>query len=153
VLLLALQLLLINNLHFMGVCNPCLYILFLIALPAELPHGVELLIGAVTGLIMDICSNTPGAHMAACVALSYYRPYMLRKLVPDNDRLIGTISSHTMDMQAYIRLTIALTLLHHTILFILLNFTLHALWLTAIQIVVSAFLTILLIIGREFLRK
>ncbi len=153
VLLLLLQLLLINNLHFMGVCNPCIYILFLIALPANLPHWAELLVGALTGLLMDIACNSPGAHMSACIALSYVRPKLLHNLVPDDDRLIGTVNSLSIDKQAYVRLTILLTLLHHTILFVLYNLTFHAFWLTLVQIVVSSLLTILLILGREVLRK
>lgn len=151
--LLLLQLLLINNLHFMGVCNPCLYILFLIALPAQLPRWAEMLIGAATGMLMDLACNSPGAHMAACVALSYCRPAILHRLVPDDDRLIGTLSTRILDKPAYARLVIGLTLLHHAILFVLMNFTFHAFWLTLLQILVSALVTILLILGRELLRN
>lgn len=147
-----LQLLLINNLHFMGICNPCLYILFLIALPANLPHWAEMLIAALTGLVMDIACSTPGVHMAACIPLSFVRPKLLKALVPDDDRLIGTLSTRIIDMGDYARIVVTLTLLHHTILFLLTNFTLHALWLTILQIIVSAILTILLILGREMLR-
>lgn len=153
VLLVLLQLLLINNLHFMGVCNPCLYILFLIALPTELPNWAEMLIAAVTGFVMDLASNTPGVHMSACIALSYVRPKLLHSFIPDDDRLIGTLSSRTVDMGAYIRIVVLLTLLHHTILFVFLNFTFHAFWLTLIQIVVSAIVTIALILGREMVRN
>jgi len=153
VVLLLLQLLLINNLHFMGVCNPCLYILFLIALPAQLPRWAELFIGTVTGMLMDIACNSPGVHMAACVALSYCRPRILHNLVPDDDRLIGTLDTRVVDLQAYIRLVVPLTLLHHTILFLLLNLTFHAFWLTLLQILVSSLATILLILGKEVLRK
>ena len=152
-ILLLLQLLLINNLHFLGVCSPCIYILFLIALPAELPNWAELLIGAFVGMLMDIACNSPGVHMAACVALSFYRPRMLHKLIPDDDRLIGTLCTRIVDWPAYIRLTVTLTLLHHTILFLFLNFTFHALWLTVLQILVSSLVTILLILGRELMRK
>lgn len=153
IVLLLLQLLLINNLHFMGVCNPCIYILFLIALPAQLPRWAELLIGALTGMLMDVACNSPGAHMAACVALSYCRPSMLHKLVPDDDRLIGTVSSRCIDLPAYVRLVITLTLLHHAVLFLLLNFTFHAFWLTLLQILVSSLVTVLLILGKELFNK
>ena len=152
-MVLLLQLLLINNLHFLGVCSPCLYILFLIALPTELPRWAELLIGAFTGMLMDIACNSPGVHMAACVALSYCRPRLLHKIIPDDDRLIGTLSTAIVDLPAYIRIVLPLTLLHHTIVFLFLNFTFHAFWLTLIQILVSSLMTILLIVGREILRK
>ena len=91
--------------------------------------------------------------MAACVALSFYRPRMLHKLIPDDDRLIGTVSTRIIDWPAFIRLTVTLTLLHHTILFIFLNFTFHAFWLTLVQILVSSLATILLILGSQLLRK
>ena len=152
-MVLLLQLLLINNLHFLGVCSPCLYILFLIALPTELPRWAELLIGAFTGMLMDIACNSPGVHMAACVALSYCRPRLLHKIIPDDDRLIGTLSTSIVDLPAFIRIVLPLTLLHHTIAFLFLNFTFHAFWLTLIQILVSSLMTILLIVGREILRK
>lgn len=148
-----LQLLLINNLHFMGVCNPCLYILFLIALPTELPNWAEMIIAALVGLMMDIAVNTPGVHMAACIALSYVRPKLLHNLIPDDDRLIGTLSTRTIDWAAYTRVVVTLTLLHHTILFVFVNFTFHAFWLTLIQIVVSSIVTIALILGREMVRN
>ena len=153
VLLLFLQLLLINNLHFMGICSPCLYILFLIALPVQLPNWAETLIAALVGLLMDLACNSPGAHMAACVALSYTRPKLLHRLVPDDDRLIGTLSTRIIDFAGYARLGVVLTLLHHTILFILLNFTFHAFWLTLLQIAVSSAATIALILGRELIRS
>lgn len=151
--LLILQLLLINNLHFMGICNPCFYILFLIALPANLPHWAEQLIAFVTGALMDLAANTPGVHAAACVAIGFARPKILHNIVPDDDRLIGTISTRTLDWPAYARLVLGMTLIHHAILFMLLNFTFHALWLTLLQIVVSAAVTILLILGRELMRN
>lgn len=152
VLVLLLQLLLINNLHFMGICNPCNYILFLIALPAQLPHWVETMIAAIVGLLMDVACNSLGVHMAACIALSYVRPKLLHVLVPDDDRLIGTLSTRIIDFAAYTRLVLTLTLLHHTILFLLLNFTFHAFWLTLLQILVSSAITIALILGYELIR-
>lgn len=153
VLLLLLQLLLINNLHFMGICNPCIYILFLIALPGELPNWSETLIAFVVGLLMDIACNSLGVHIAACVALSYCRPKLIKNFVPDDDRIIGTVCSRSIDMSAYFRLVLVLTFIHHTILFFFLNFTFHNLWLTIAQIIVSSLMTILLIMGREFLRR
>jgi len=153
IVVLLLQLLLINNLHFMGICNPCLYILFLIALPAEIPNWAEQIIGAVVGLIMDIATNSPGVHMAACIALCYARPKLLHNIIPDDDRLIGTISTRIIDVPAYIRLVLTLTLIHHTILFLFLNFTFHSLWLTILQILASSLVTIALILGREIMRK
>ena len=69
-----LQILLVNNLHFMGVVDPCIYILALLVLPAELNKLWQLLIGFAAGFVMDIFCNSMGVHTLACTALMFARP-------------------------------------------------------------------------------
>lgn len=144
-----LQLLLINNLHFLGVVNPCIYIFFLLALPAEINKGWQLGIGFTMGLIIDIFCNCPGVHAAACTALCFARPYVLGHLVQDDERLVGTINAHSLGLEVYIRYLVLLTLVHHSIVFILSAFTFHAAWLTLLQILISSLITIGLILVWE----
>lgn len=153
VVLLFLQLLLLNNLHFVGICNPCIYVFFLIALPAELPSHLEQVIGAAVGALMDMACNTPGVHLAACVALSFLRPKLLHSFVPDSDRLLGTLSPANLDVTVYAKLVVVLVLVHHTILFSLANLTWHNAWLTLLQILFSAFLTSVMILGYALLKR
>lgn len=65
-----------------GWAAPYLYVLFLLMLPFELPGWAGLLIGAATGLVMDVFSSTPGMHMSACVLLMYVRRYLVRLMAP-----------------------------------------------------------------------
>lgn len=152
VVLLFLQVLLINNLHFMGICSPCIYILFLIALPLKM-HPMWLLgIAGALGLCMDAVTNTPGVNMAACVLLMYMRPFVIHRIIPDDERLIGTFSTQQVDVGTYTKVVAILTLIHHSVLFIFLNFTWHNWWLILLQIILSSALTILMLVGWDFFK-
>ncbi len=151
VVLVLLQLLLINNLHFLGLCHPCLYILFLIALPQTLPRWAELLIGFATGLVIDIACNSLGVHCAACTLISFLRPVFLKKMVLEKKQILSEPSSKTLGFIVYLKLITLLVLLHHSIVFILSAFTWSNWWITLLQIIVSSVLTIGLIIVYDLL--
>src|SRR5438128_2469682 len=83
IVLMLLQALVIDHIDLgNGWVVPYLYIFFILALPIELPTWAVLLIGAFTGLVMDLFSSTPGMHMSACVLMAFARSYVLRALAP-----------------------------------------------------------------------
>ncbi len=147
VVLLLLQVLLINNLQFFGVCNPALYVLCLLALPVKIPRWVELLIGFFTGLLMDIFCNTLGIHAAACTLVGFVRPLLIQHLVADNERLMGTPTRASMGEVAYVKFVVILVLIHHTTIFCLEAFSFHNWWFTLLQIIVSSLVSIGIILG------
>lgn len=153
IIVMLLQLLLVNNLHFLGVVNPCIYILFLLAMPADLNRLWQLLIGFGTGFVMDVFCNSMGVHTLACTTLCFARPYLIGRLVQEDERLVGTITAMSLGWETYIKYVVFFTLGHHTLLFLLSAFTFRAFWLTLIQIVLSSALTIALILGWEAIRK
>lgn len=153
VVLLLLQVLLVNNMQFLGICSPCVYILFLLSLPISLPRWAELLIGFAVGLIMDIFCNTLGIHTAACVLLSYIRPLLIGGIVQDKERLIGTPSGQLFGRLTYLKYTAILVFIHHAALFSLLAFSWHNWWLTLLQIIVSSLVSIGIFIGWDFLKR
>ena len=77
VVVMLLQVLLFDRLQLGGVCHPYIYVLCLLMFPITLPRSVDMLLGAAVGLIMDICCNSLGIHIAACVLLMFIRPYLL----------------------------------------------------------------------------
>ncbi len=149
----VLQVLLLNNLQFWGLCSPAVYILFLIALPVSLPRWAEMLIGFATGLLMDLFCNTFGIHAAACILLSYLRPLLIKAFVADNERLLGTLTMASVGFVTYLRIVATLVVIHHTVLFALEAFSFHNWWITFAQIVISSAVTIGLILGVEAIRK
>ena len=73
ILLLFLQVLLFDNLHWLGLVHPFIYIWAIILLPIELPRWAQMLIGATVGMVMDLFTHAPGIHMAGCVMIAYLR--------------------------------------------------------------------------------
>jgi hypothetical protein len=59
-----------------------IYVGFLLTFPFELPIITAMLIGFVTGLSIDVFTNTLGLHAGTSVALMFIRPTVLRVLTP-----------------------------------------------------------------------
>ncbi len=147
-----LQLLLLQNLYFLGIVHPCLYILFLLALPAELDRHWVIVIGFITGLIIDLFSHSLGVHTAACTFICFLRPYLIDRLVQEDERLVDTINSASLGWEAYIKYVSLMAVAHYTIVAFLEAFSFRHIGLTLLQIVLSALLTIALILGYELTR-
>ena len=153
VLLLLLQVLLINNLQFLGVCHPYIYILCLLMMPITLPRWADMLIGAFVGLVVDIFCNSLGVHIAACVLLMYVRPYLIDAYVSDRERLIGDIDTQSIGVPDFIKYIVILVLLHHTMVFCLTAWSFSHFWFTLLEIVVSSAVSIVLIIGYDRMKN
>ncbi|WP_281238720.1 MULTISPECIES: rod shape-determining protein MreD [Flavobacterium] len=74
VFLLALQILVFNNMNFGGYVSAFPYILFIILYPVNGNKSNLLLASFFLGIIMDLFCNSGGVHAAACVLLAYLRP-------------------------------------------------------------------------------
>jgi rod shape-determining protein MreD len=118
-LLLLLQVMILDHLDVAnGYMVPYLYVLFLLMLPFELPEWLTLFLGALTGLIMDLFSSTPGMHMSACVVMAYGRIQVLRLLAPREGYEFGMRPTiHSMGAAWFITYAGVLILLHHLWLF------------------------------------
>jgi hypothetical protein len=100
---------------------PYLYFLFVLWLPFSVSRLGLLLIGFVTGLILDYFTNTPGLHAAACVLVAYARPFIITILTPkdSSDFNYREPSPKGMGWAPYTVYVFVLTLMHHTYLTLL----------------------------------
>ena len=114
-----LQVLLFNQLQLWGACHPYIYVLCLLMMPITLPHNVDMIIGALVGLVMDMFCNSVGIHMASCILIMFIRPYLLGAVVNDKDRLNEQISLRAIGMEALLKYVIILVLVHHLCVFLL----------------------------------
>lgn len=78
VLLLAVQIVIFNNMNFLGFIMPLPYILFIILYPVNGNKSGLLLASFLLGLTMDVFSNSGGVHAAACIMLAYLRPSIFK---------------------------------------------------------------------------
>ena len=77
-LLLAVQIVIFNNMNLLGYISPFPYILFIILYPVNSNKYGLLLASFFLGLTMDVFINSGGIHTAACLILAYYRPYLFK---------------------------------------------------------------------------
>ena len=151
-LIMVLQVLLFDQLQLWGACHPYIYVLCLLMMPITLPHSADMLIGAFAGFIMDIFCNSLGVHMAACILLMYIRPYLIGVIVNDKDRLNEQISLHAIGMEALLKYTVIMVLIHHLTVFSLAAWSWNHMGFVLLETIVSSTITILLVIGYNVLR-
>jgi hypothetical protein len=132
---------------------PYLYFLFLIWLPFSVSRIGLLVIGFLTGMVLDWFSNTPGLHAAACVLLAYARPFVINVLTPKDASEFNyrEPSPKAMGWTPYLVYVLVLTLLHHSYLVFLEWLSFGSFFHFLIKIVTTTAISMLLIITTEFL--
>lgn len=151
-LLLAVQIVIFNNMNFLGYISPYPYILFIILYPVNSNKFGLLLASFLLGFTMDLFSNSGGIHTAACLILAYYRPYLFKfsfglsyeyQTVKLNDVL-------TPERFSFILFSV---FIHHLVLFVLEAFQFSFMLDVLIRTVLSTIFTILICIIIIYLIK
>ena len=153
VLLLFLQVLVLDNLHWLGLVHPFVYIWAILLLPIELPRWAQMLAGAAIGMVMDAFTHAPGVHMAGCVMIAYLRPLLVAGYVQDIKRMKGAITFEAIGMGNYLRLLAVLVIVHHVLVFMLEAFTFHHFGYTLLQILLSSAFSFAFVLMFEYVRK
>lgn len=151
-LLLAVQIIVFNNMNFLGYISPFPYILFIILYPVNGNKSGLLFASFLLGIILDMFSNSGGIHTTACLILAYYRPYLFRfsfglsyeyQTVKLNDVL-------TPERFSFIFLSV---LIHHFVLFVLEAFNISFFWDILFRTILSTIFTIIICIIIIYLVK
>ena len=153
VVVVLLQVLLFDHLQIAGWGLPMVYVLFLMNLPVHVPRWVEMLIGAIVGLVFDVWHSSLGVNMAACVAFSYLRPIILGNLIQDLERVKGEVCSASIGRIEYVKCMSILTVVHHLLVFSLESWSWYNWWIVLLQTLLSSVLTILIIMGYDILKR
>ena len=152
ILVMLLQVLLFDQLQLLGVCHPYIYILCLMMMPVTLPHNVDMIIGALVGVVMDIFCNSLGVHTAACILIMFIRPYIISSMVNDIDRLNEAISMHVLGVENMIKYVLILVFVHHAVVFLLTAWSWSHIGFVLIETIVSGIISSFIIIGYNILR-
>lgn len=153
-LVLAVQILLLNNIQFSGYLNPYIYVMVIMLLPLSLPQPLVLLVSFFTGLLIDIATGTPGIHSSATLTAGFFRPYLLRYISPGD----GYDSSSVPSMSVYgfgwfVKYALWMLLIHHFILFYLEVFRFHDFFRTLLRVLFSSSISLIFVILTERFRK
>ena len=152
ILLLAAQVIIFNNINFLGYINPFPYILFIILFPVNGNKYGLLLASFFLGVLMDMFCNSGGVHAAACVLLASVRPSIFKfsfglsyeyQTVKINDTL-------TPERFSFILISV---IVHHITLFILEVFTFEFVWDIILRTLVSTVFTLIICILTIYLIK
>ncbi|MGB0479518.1 MAG: rod shape-determining protein MreD [Flavobacteriaceae bacterium] len=119
--LVLLQVLICNQMNFLGSINPYIYILFILIYPVKNNRLSFILISFVLGILIDVFMDTGGAHAAASVTIAYMRPVFL-KFSFGAAYEYQAIKFNDADLLPRVIYFTLLILIHHFILFILIIF-------------------------------
>ncbi len=138
VVAMLLQIVVLDNLSFLGPCNPFVYIIFIMAAPFGCSSILLMLLSGAVGLFVDVMSNTPGMHAAACILIAYLRSYILRLLAfrsayKDDDMPSASVCGSLW----YFKYTFLMVSIHHVALFLIEQFDSFYLVPTLLRIVLS----------------
>lgn len=156
VLLMLLQLTVFNNIYLGGYINPCIYLLFVAMLPTNTGRLAMLLISFGSGLFIDLFSNMPGFHTAACTLVGFLRVMWADKiLLRDNDDTIETPSIYSVSYQQFSIYLLLLLIAYYLLYYMLVDFSLRGLPATLLSTLFSSLVTFLLALLYQsiFLRK
>jgi hypothetical protein len=130
IILVLVQVLIIKNLELGRFINPFIYVLFIIVLPFD----------------------TAGMHAAACVALAYIRPGILKLFSPRDGYEIGTQPTiQYLGIPWFLSYSAILIVLHHFILFYIEIFRFSEFFSTLLRVIVSSIFTLLLVVLSQYL--
>lgn len=145
VVLVLIQVLILNNIHFLRIATPFLYLYFIIKMPVGSSSDLVVLFSFLIGLVIDMFSNTPGMHAAACTLTGFIREPLIR-LYMGKDLPDGIYPSYkTFGYSGLFRYVLSLVLIHHVTLFLIESLTLFDPLFLAIRIGASVITTTLLI--------
>ncbi len=144
VLILA-QALIFNHINFLGSVNPYPYILFILLFSVNNNRTLFVFLSFILGFLVDLFSDSGGVHAAACVAIAFARPPVLKfafGTIYENQN----IKFNTTEFGNRVIYFLILIILHHLILFSLEVFSISNILLALKKTLLSSVFTLILCI-------
>jgi hypothetical protein len=116
VLLVITQVLIFNNLNFLGFINPFVYVIFFYWYPIKTNRAIFMLSAFLLGLVIDVFSDTLALNALASVTIAYARPSIMRFCFGVNYDFQSFSFKNTTKVQRVTFLAL-LVILHHLIFF------------------------------------
>ena len=152
-LLLAIQVLILDQVHPWGYGAPLICSLIVITLPLGTSRSEALLWGFGVGLVADIFAGTAGISSAALTFIALIQPPLLELMAPRDSEEELHPSFSAMGRWNYLQFIALLLILHHLVYFALEGFSYFHIEDIAISMGVSVVASLLLIILVENVRN
>lgn len=119
-LLILAQAVIFNNIVLFNVAMPFVFIYLIISMPITWSTNVSITIGFVTGLAIDVFSNTLGTNALACTVLAFVRKPVFHLYMQQDEDLGGIKpSKKSMGAGAFMKFSLTMTLLYCLMVFII----------------------------------
>ncbi len=115
--LILLQIIVLNNINFLGYINPFLYILFIFLYPIKKIDSVLIFLSFFLGLSIDFFSNSGGINAAATLFIAFIRIPVLKSVIGKREIDFSSITLKKMPFFKTYTYIIILTFIHHFIVF------------------------------------
>lgn len=144
VFLLFLQVLVLNNILFLGYVNPYIYVAFVFLYPLNENRFPFLSLAFLLGLCIDFFTDTGGVNAFSLLFIAYIRLFFIKSIFKKNpsDYLLFTLNKQPFGK--VFNFVSILTVIHHFILFSLINFSFYNFSNVLINTLLSSIFTLLL---------
>lgn len=143
-----LQVLVFNHISLMGGVV-LIYLIALIKMPVQINRSLQILMGFMCGLLIDIFSNSIGLHALTCTTIMWMRMPILHMYVIADEFSTGVPSMDKLSTPMYIRYAITIIAVHTIMLYMVESLSLFNILPLIIKIVATAVLTFLFAIAFE----
>ncbi len=143
--LLFLQVIILNNINFLGYVNPYLYIAFVFTYPIKKSRFNLLTFSFLLGLLVDFFMNSGGINAMATLFIAYIRLPLFKRIfqISEDEYPLFKLRSELFG-NIFLFVSI-LTFVHHLILFSLLNFSLNHYFVNVfVNAILSSIFTLIL---------
>lgn len=116
-IIITLQLIMFNNVNFLGFINPWIYIILIIIIPQSIKDNYLIIIAFLIGLLLDSLFSTSGINTISLISVAWLRNYILKKIFSGkNYDKKKFISIKNNGFNLYLKYVTLMVLIHHGIL-------------------------------------
>jgi rod shape-determining protein MreD len=143
--LVLLQIVVLNNINFMGYINPFYYIIFIFLYPIKKVDSALIFLSFFLGLSIDIFSNTGGINAFSTLFIAYMRIPILKSVIGKREIDYSTTSLIKLPFYKLFLFVVILTFIHHFIVFSLEYFKWSNFGIIILKTFLTSIFTIILI--------
>lgn len=156
IVLVLIQALILDHIRLHQLITPYIYFMFILWLPFKINRTLLMVLGACLGFAIDSFRHHPGFHMAACVLIAYFRPFIINVLISQEEGEANYEEPSIKSMGGLLPYVIyagVLSLIHNAWLFLLEAWQFGDAWYFISKTVLSTLITLALILLSELLVK
>lgn len=115
--LILLQIIVLNNINFLGYINPFFYIIFIFLYPLRKIESTLILLSFFLGLFIDIFSNSGGTNAAATLLIAFIRIPVLKIILDKRELEYSSLNINKLPFYKSLTFIAVLTFIHHFLVF------------------------------------